>query len=169
MIGGAAQADAALLVLNASQGEFEAGLGAQTREHLLLARSLGVARLLVAINQMDSVHWKQARHEPLTRALVPQAPCPWRAAASCRPRAPCPLHAPVAWAQARYKQIVAAIGPIVRQSGFPPPVCVPVSALDGLNLGPDCPPPEDVGAWVTGRSLVSRCEAARTPDERVIG
>ena len=78
-------------------------------------------------------------------------------------RARCP------WAQARYKQIVAAIGPIVRQSGFPPPVCVPVSALDGLNLGPDCPPPEDVGAWVTGRSLVSRCEAARTPDERVIG
>ena len=42
MIGGAARADAALLVLNAATGAFEAGLCAQTREHLLLARRLGL-------------------------------------------------------------------------------------------------------------------------------
>jgi len=52
MIGGAAQADVALLVVNAATGEFEAGLAGQTREHIVLARGLGVARMIVAVNQM---------------------------------------------------------------------------------------------------------------------
>lgn len=41
---GAAQADCALLVVNATNGEFETGfdLGGQTREHTLLIRSLGM-------------------------------------------------------------------------------------------------------------------------------
>lgn len=40
---GAAQADVAILVINATKGEFETGFetGGQTREHALLARSLG--------------------------------------------------------------------------------------------------------------------------------
>ena len=36
MIGATAQADAALLVINATAGEFEAGLSGQTREHSAL-------------------------------------------------------------------------------------------------------------------------------------
>ena len=70
MIGGAARADAALLVLNAATGAFEAGLCAQTREHLLLARSLGVSQLLVAVNQMDSVAWSQSRYDEIVAQIV---------------------------------------------------------------------------------------------------
>lgn len=57
MISGASQADAALLVVDATTGEFEAGFagGGQSREHVLLVRSLGVGTIVVAINKLDMV------------------------------------------------------------------------------------------------------------------
>uniref|UniRef100_A0A8B9MUD4 HBS1-like protein n=1 Tax=Accipiter nisus TaxID=211598 RepID=A0A8B9MUD4_9AVES len=71
MITGAAQADVAILVVDASRGEFEAGFetGGQTREHGLLVRSLGVTQLAVAVNKMDQVNWQQERFQEITNKL----------------------------------------------------------------------------------------------------
>jgi len=62
MISGAAQADAALLVVDASTGEFESGFegGGQTREHALLVRSLGVKQVVVVVNKLDTVSLGEA-------------------------------------------------------------------------------------------------------------
>lgn len=54
-VSGAAQADVAILVVNATRGEFETGFesGGQTREHALLARSLGWFNPLFEINTQE--------------------------------------------------------------------------------------------------------------------
>ncbi|KAH0947746.1 hypothetical protein HN011_000755 [Eciton burchellii] len=63
MIMGATQADVALLVVDATRGEFETGFdsGGQTREHALLLRSLGVSQLAVVVNKLDTVDWSKDR------------------------------------------------------------------------------------------------------------
>jgi len=74
MITGASQADAAILVVSAKRGEFEAGIGpgGQTREHAFLAYTLGVNQLAVAINKMDdaSVNWSQERYEEVKNEIA---------------------------------------------------------------------------------------------------
>ncbi|CAG8709218.1 4391_t:CDS:10, partial [Acaulospora morrowiae] len=71
MISGAAQADVAILVVDATTGEFEAGFEAngQTKEHALLVRSLGVQQLVVAINKLDVVGWSRARYDEIVTKL----------------------------------------------------------------------------------------------------
>jgi elongation factor 1-alpha len=56
MITGTSQADCAILVVAAGVGEFEAGISpnGQTREHALLAYTLGVKQMIVAVNKIDS-------------------------------------------------------------------------------------------------------------------
>jgi elongation factor 1-alpha len=65
MITGTSQADCAVLVVAAGQGEFEAGISknGQTREHALLAYTLGVKQMICVVNKMDdkSVNWSEAR------------------------------------------------------------------------------------------------------------
>ncbi|KAG0044246.1 HBS1-like protein [Gryganskiella cystojenkinii] len=71
MISGTAQADVAILVVDATTGEFESGFDAngQTKEHALLARSLGVQQLVVAINKLDAVGWSEARFLEIAQKL----------------------------------------------------------------------------------------------------
>jgi elongation factor 1-alpha len=60
MITGTSQADCAVLIVAAGVGEFEAGISknGQTREHALLAYTLGVKQMIVAVNKMDSTEPK---------------------------------------------------------------------------------------------------------------
>lgn len=74
MISGAAQADAALLVVPAGVGEFESSVGAraQTREHAVLLKALGVAQLVVVVNKMDMAApaWSQERFAYIRQQLL---------------------------------------------------------------------------------------------------
>ena len=60
MITGTSQADIAILVIDSSVRGFEAGISkdGQTREHALLAFTLGVKQMIVACNKMDDVSVK---------------------------------------------------------------------------------------------------------------
>ena len=69
MIAGAAQADFALLVIDADTGNFESGLKGQTREHVLLVRSMGVQRVVIAINKLDAVEWSQDRFDDIQQQM----------------------------------------------------------------------------------------------------
>jgi elongation factor 1 alpha-like protein len=71
MIAGASMADFALLVVDAGTGEFEAGFdrGGQTKEHALLVRSMGVQRIVVAINKLDLVGWSKDRYDEIEQQL----------------------------------------------------------------------------------------------------
>jgi elongation factor 1 alpha-like protein len=59
MITGASQAECALLVVESPKNAFESGFvgGGQTKEHAILARSLGVTQLIVVVNKLDLVEW----------------------------------------------------------------------------------------------------------------
>jgi len=69
MITGTSQADVAILVIASPTGEFEAGIAknGQTREHALLAFTLGVKQMIVLVNKMDekSTNWSQGRYDEI--------------------------------------------------------------------------------------------------------
>ena len=71
MITGTSQADCAVLVIASPSGEFEAGISknGQTREHALLAFTLGVKQMIVAVNKMDekTVNFSEARYEEIKK------------------------------------------------------------------------------------------------------
>jgi len=71
MITGTSQADCAVLVIASPSGEFEAGISknGQTREHALLAFTLGVKQMIVAVNKMDekTVNYNEARFEEIKK------------------------------------------------------------------------------------------------------
>lgn len=75
MIGGASQADVAVLVISARKGEFETGFerGGQTREHAMLVKTAGVKHLIVVVNKMDdtTVEWNETRYEEIKEKLTP--------------------------------------------------------------------------------------------------
>ena len=60
MITGASQADAGVLVVSGNPSD---GVQAQTKEHVFLARTLGVNQLIVYVNKMDMAKYDQKRFE----------------------------------------------------------------------------------------------------------
>ncbi|KAG0645971.1 hbs1 [Hyphodiscus hymeniophilus] len=69
MIAGASQADFAVLVIDASTGSFESGLKGQTKEHALLVRSMGVQRVIIAVNKLDTVSWSEDRFTEISQQI----------------------------------------------------------------------------------------------------
>lgn len=73
MITGTSQADVAILMIATPPGEFEAGISkdGQTREHGLLAFTLGIRQMIVCTNKMDekTVSWSQERYEEIKKEL----------------------------------------------------------------------------------------------------
>ncbi len=64
MITGASQADAAVLVMDVVEK-----VQPQTREHIFLARTLGINQLIVLINKMDRVNYDKKEYEAAKEAL----------------------------------------------------------------------------------------------------
>merc|ERR1711988_1712408 len=73
MITGTSQADCAVLIVAAGVGGFGAGIAknGQTREHALLAFTLGVKHLIVGINKMDNTEPKYSkdRYEEIVKEV----------------------------------------------------------------------------------------------------
>ncbi|MFC4357533.1 translation elongation factor EF-1 subunit alpha [Halobium salinum] len=64
MITGASQADHAVLVVAADDG-----VAPQTREHVFLARTLGIETLIVAVNKMDAVDYDEAKYKEVKEGV----------------------------------------------------------------------------------------------------
>jgi bifunctional enzyme CysN/CysC len=62
MLSGAAEADAAILMVDATEGVSE-----QTRRHAYLLRLLGIEQIVVAVNKMDAVAWSEERFGAVAR------------------------------------------------------------------------------------------------------
>lgn len=65
MITGAAQSDAAVLVCNAKDG-----VKAQTKEHAFLAQVMGIRQLIVSVNLMDVVDYKEERFKEVSEEVT---------------------------------------------------------------------------------------------------
>jgi len=74
MITGTSQADIALLIVPADQGGFEAGIAkdGQTREHALLALTLGVKQMILCVNKMDDkmVKYGEGRFKEIKEEML---------------------------------------------------------------------------------------------------
>merc|ERR1712224_907006 len=73
MITWTSQADCAVLIVASSTGEFEAGISknGQTREHALLAYTLGVKQMIVGINKIDNTEppYSEARYKEIKKEV----------------------------------------------------------------------------------------------------
>ncbi|CCH58712.1 hypothetical protein TBLA_0A09240 [Henningerozyma blattae CBS 6284] len=70
-IQGISQADVGVLSIDCGTDAFESGfnLDGQTKEHALLARSMGVHYLIIVMNKMDSVNWSEERFQKVKADL----------------------------------------------------------------------------------------------------
>lgn len=108
MITGTSQADCAVLIIDSTPGGFEAGISkdGQTREHALLAFTLGVKQMIVALNKMDATEPKydQKRYDEIKKEVsayikrvgynpdkvwLPLTPASWYSCSQYLPTAAC--------------------------------------------------------------------------------
>lgn len=73
MIMGACQADIAVLIISAKEGEFESGFEkeGQTKEHAMLAKALGVIELIVVVTKMGTTSWNEKRYNLIKEQVSP--------------------------------------------------------------------------------------------------
>lgn len=71
MIAGTSAADFALLIVDSGKNSFDAGFfsGGQTKEHAILARSLGVKKLIVCVNKLEIWDWGKERFDFIRNLL----------------------------------------------------------------------------------------------------
>lgn len=69
MITGAAQADYAILVIDATHFDSTFISGGQTKEHAYIVKSLGVQTIIVAMNKMDIINWSSEAFETIKNKL----------------------------------------------------------------------------------------------------
>ncbi|URE49581.1 Elongation factor 1-alpha [Musa troglodytarum] len=73
MITGTSQADCAVLIIDSTTGGFEAGISkdGQTREHALLAFTLGVKQMICCCNKMDATtpKYSKARYDEIVKEV----------------------------------------------------------------------------------------------------
>ena len=71
MIAGTSAADAAILVIDSGLNAFDAGFyrEGRTKEHALLAKTLGVSQLIIAINKLELFNWKRERYDQLVEII----------------------------------------------------------------------------------------------------
>jgi len=71
MITGTSAADCGLLIVDSGKNSFDAGFfsGGQTKEHAILARSLGVKKLIVCVNKLEIWEWAKDRFDYITNIL----------------------------------------------------------------------------------------------------
>jgi len=67
MITGTSQADAAVIVVSANPGD---GVQAQTKEHIFLARTLGVQQVIILINKMDMAKYEEKRFNEVKEQVI---------------------------------------------------------------------------------------------------
>ena len=69
MIAGTSAADAAIAVVDATDSQHSALARGQLREHLLLAKGLGVSQVIVALNKMDVLKWDEGQYHTMLQPL----------------------------------------------------------------------------------------------------
>jgi len=141
LISGASQADTALLVIDAGRGEFEAGFGGggQSREHVLLVRSLGVSTLIVAVNKLDTVRAQLLIYDIYSNIFQ------------------------VGWSRQRFNEICAILQPFLVQSGYQPSKLsfIPCAAMKGVNLTKNESP--ELKAWYDGPTIADQLGTSCKP------
>eukprot|EP01022_Parablepharisma_sp_SALTPOND_P009034 TRINITY_DN1376_c0_g1_i5.p1 TRINITY_DN1376_c0_g1~~TRINITY_DN1376_c0_g1_i5.p1 ORF type:complete len:513 (-),score=25.97 TRINITY_DN1376_c0_g1_i5:95-1633(-) len=71
-ISGVCTSDAVLMVVSAVHDEFEAGIAksGQTQSHALIAHTMGIKNVIVAVSKMDLAGWSQERFEAIQKDMT---------------------------------------------------------------------------------------------------